>query len=95
MDTAGQLYAKALEMGDVRALALLGALYQEHGSLPEALDLYTQGEREREGEREGEREREREALNLTRKVCVCVCVCVSVCLSVCLCFCVCMYSRWR
>ena len=28
VETAGQLYAKALEMGDVRALALLGALYQ-------------------------------------------------------------------
>ena len=43
VDTAAQLYSKALEMGDVRALALLGQLYEEHGDLEQAVDLYTQG----------------------------------------------------
>jgi TPR repeat protein len=42
-NAASQLYSKALELGDIRSLALLGCLYEQHGSVEEALDLFTQG----------------------------------------------------
>jgi TPR repeat protein len=42
-ESAASLYTKALEQGDVRALALLGNLYEAHGQISEAADLYEQG----------------------------------------------------